>query len=207
MIHNGYNKHIFKKINDKEKIKAVLAKYDIHGSYILYIGRIERKKNTPALIEAFAIAREKNKNIIQKLVLVGDASFGYDETNYMINEYNVDNEVILPGWVEENDLPYIYNGADAYIFPSNYEGFGIPLLQAMACEVPIAASSSSSMPEVVGEAALFFDAYDAYSIARAIDRILTDEILRKNLVKAGLERIENFSWEKCAQETLQVIKN
>jgi glycosyltransferase involved in cell wall biosynthesis len=207
IIHNGYNKSIFKKIEDKEKIKSVLAKYGIYGHYILYIGRIERKKNTPALIEAFAIAREKNKNIRQKLVLVGDASFGYDETNYMINEYAVDNEVILPGWVKEEDLPFFYNGADAYIFPSNYEGFGIPLLQAMACGVPIAASCGTSMPEVVGEAAIFFDSYDAYSIAKAIDKILTDENLRKNLIKNGFTRIENFSWKKCAEETRQLITN
>jgi glycosyltransferase involved in cell wall biosynthesis len=205
VIHNGYNEHIFKKINDENKIKNVLAKYGINDKYILYVGRIERKKNTPALIEAFSIAREKNKNIKQKLVLVGDASYGYDETNYMINEYAVGNEVILPGWVKEEDLPYFYNGADAYIFPSNYEGFGIPLLQAMACGVPIAASCGTSIPEVVGEAAIFFDSYDAYSIAKIIEKILTDEILRKKLVKAGLARIDNFSWEKCAKETWQLI--
>jgi glycosyltransferase involved in cell wall biosynthesis len=205
VIYNGYNKYIFKPIEDCKKIDDVLTNYDISQPYILCVGRIERKKNTPALIEAFGIIKNRNKNIKHKLVLAGDASFGFDETNYMINEYGLGNEVIMPGWVKEEDMPYFYCGAAAFIFPSNYEGFGIPLLQAMACQVPIAASKAASIPEVVGKAALFFDPYNVHSIADAVERILCDDKLRENLIENGAEKIKSFSWQRCAEETLSFI--
>ena len=150
-VHNGYNKYLYKKINNEEEVDKVLEKYDIKKPYLLYIGRLEKKKNTPALIEAFSIAREKNKNIKHRLVLVGDASFGYDEVKYMINEFDLEDEVIMPGWVEENDMPYLYSGAEAFVFPSLYEGFGIPIIQAMACEVPVIASDIASIAEIAGK--------------------------------------------------------
>jgi len=205
VIYNGYNKYLYKQIKDRSKANEVLAKYDIEGSYLLYVGRIEKKKNIPALIEAFAIMRENNKNIKYKLVLVGDASFGYDEANYMIREFGLDNEVLMSGWVPEKDLPYFYNRATAFVFPSNYEGFGIPLIQAMACGVPIVTSRASSIPEVVGDAALFFDASDIRSMAKAIERIMVDVNLRSRLIKLGQERVKDFSWEKCARQTLREI--
>jgi glycosyltransferase involved in cell wall biosynthesis len=205
VIYNGYNKFIFKPILAKEKIDKILINYDISRPYILCVGRIERKKNIPALIEAFGIVKNRNKSLKHKLILVGDASFGFDETNYMIKEYALDNEVIMTGWVKEEHLPYIYSGADAFIFPSNYEGFGIPLLQAMACEVPKAASDAASIPEVVGEAALFFNPYDVHSIADAIEKIIIDERLRSTLKNNGAEKIKYFSWKKCAAETLKEI--
>ncbi len=205
VIHNGYNKYLYKKIEDRNKIKQALVKYDIEDPYLLYVGRLDKKKNTPALVEAFAIMREKNKNIKHKLVLVGDASFGYDEVKYTISEFNLDHEVIMPGWVAETDLPYLYNGATAFVFPTRYEGFGIPLLQAMACHVPIVASWAAPIPEVVNETALLFNPYDINSIAKALERIITDNALRKDLVERGKERIKKFSWEKSAEETLAVI--
>ncbi len=205
VIYNGYNKYLYKQIEDRDKVKEVLAQYDIITPYLLYVGRIEKKKNTPALIEAFAIMRENNKNIKHKLVLVGDASFGYDEVNYMIREFALDSEVLMPGWVPEEDMPYFYNGASAFVFPSNYEGFGIPLIQAMACGVPIVASRVSSIPEVVGEAALFFDVGDVRLIAMALERIIVDIDLRNKLIESGKEKVKNFSWEKCARETLEAI--
>lgn len=207
VIYNGFNKFLYKKIEDKNKIKEVLAKYGISAPYILYIGRLEKKKNTPALIEAFAMTRERNKNIKHKLVLVGDASFGYDEVNYMIEEFLLDNEVIMPGWIEEIDMPYIYSAANVFVFPSLYEGFGIPLLQAMACEVPIVASRSASIPEVTEDAALLFEPLDVNSMSEAMGKIITDGKLREKLISRGRERIKNFSWEKCAQETLAEIEN
>jgi len=205
VIHNGYNEYLYKMIDDRNKIGEVLGKYGIAGPYLLYIGRIEKKKNIPALIEAFAIMREHNKNIRHKLILIGDASYGYDETNYMIEEFGLDKEVIMPGWIPEEEVPYFYSGADAFVFPSRYEGFGIPLLQAMACEVPIAASCVSSIPEIVDEAALPFDPYNVRSMARALEKIIDDRQLREHLIEAGRKRIKNFSWEKCARETLAEI--
>jgi len=205
VVSNGYNNEIYKKIIDQEKIKNTINKYGIKKPYLFYVGRLERKKNTPQLIEAFALLKEKNKNIKHKLVLVGDASFGYDEVKYTINEYALDEDVIMPGWIAEEDMPYLYNGADAFIFPSLYEGFGIPLLQAMACGVPIASSYISSIPEITGDTSLFFNPNNIISMTDAIERIITDNSLREELTKKGYERIKLFSWKKCAQETLEII--
>ena len=206
VIHNGYNKSLYRPVNDKNRIKEVLTRYGIEPPYLLYIGRIEKKKNTPALIEAFAIMRETHKDIRHKLVLVGDASYGYDETNYMVEQFRLSEEVVMPGWVEEEDLPYFYAGATGFIFPSKYEGFGIPLLQAMACEVPIAASWASSIPEVVKDAAWLFDPLNVRSIADALYLIITDRELQDQLVAASRKRIAHFSWEKSARKTLAVIE-
>ena len=142
-----------------------------------------------------------------KLVLVGDASHGYDEVKYMIREFNLENDVIITGWIPEVDMPYIYNGASAFIFPSLYEGFGIPLLQAMACGTPIVASSAGSIPEIAGDAAVLFNPNDVKSMASAISRIILDNELRQNLIKNGFNIVKDFSWEKCARETLFELGN
>ena len=198
---------MYKKINDSEQIKQVIGKYGIKIPYIFYVGRLEKKKNTPALIEAYSIAKEENKEIKHKLVLVGDASHGYDEVKYMIREFDLENDVIITGWIPEVDMPYIYNGASAFIFPSLYEGFGIPLLQAMACGTPIIASDAASIPEIAGDAAVLFNPNDVRLMAVSISKIILDDGLKRKLIKNGFSRVKNFSWEKCARETLsQIIK-
>lgn len=207
VIYNGYNSLLYKKINDEEKIKEVLDKYGIERPYIFYVGRLEKKKNIPALVEAFCLMRGNNKNIKHKLVLIGDAGFGYDEIKYIIREFGFDSEVIMTGWVQEEDLPYIYNGATAFIFPSKYEGFGIPLLQAMSCEVPSAVSSISVLKEVAGGAVLFFDPNDLRSIESAMKNIIADDKLRNSLVARGKERVKGFNWKKCTEETLKEINS
>ncbi len=205
VIHNGYNKHIYNNLKPGAKTDEVLERYGIERPYLLYVGRLDKKKNTPALIEAFAIMRDKNKDIKHKLVLVGDADFGYDDVKYMIEEYLLEDEVIMPGWVEEEDMPFVYRGSDGFVFPSLYEGFGIPLLQAMSCESPITASRAASIPEVAGEAALLFNPRDVEEIADSMEKIIADKRLRDDLIKRGKERVKNFSWEKCARETLETI--
>lgn len=205
VIHNGYNRTIYKRLVDDAASRKVLEKYGITRPYLFYIGRIEHKKNIPALIEAFALLKEKHPELKHKLVLAGNASYGYDETMYMIKEFQLDNEVLMPGWTEEQDLPCIYCGADAFVFPSIYEGFGIPLLQAMACGVPIAASNAASIPEIVGDAALLFDPHDIQSIADAMYKILTDQKIRDELAEKSAIRVKAFSWQKCAEETLALF--
>ena len=156
-----------------------------------------------SLIEAFYLMRKENSDIRHKLLLVGDASFGYDEIKFAMRE---DDEVILPGWVPEEDLPYIYNGAALFVLPSFYEGFGIPLLQSMACGVPIAASDVASIPEVVDGSALLFDPSDIKSMADVMAKIIKNDDVRNELIRNGLERIKDFSWKKCARETLDEIE-
>ncbi len=205
VVPNGYNEFLYKPIDDPAAINKVLAKYGIEPPYIFYIGRIESKKNIPALIEAFAIMKENNPGMKEKLVLAGDAGYGYDETKYMIREFDLVRDVVMPGWVEEDDVPYLYSAASVFVLPSLYEGFGIPLLQAMACGVPIAASEVTSIPEVLGNAGLLFNPNYALSIAEALTKIVSDKKLQARLIEKGLERVKDFSWEKTAGKTLKVI--
>lgn len=206
VIYNGYNKFLFNAIDDS-KTDDILDKYGLEKPYLFYIGRIERKKNIPLLIEAFAIFKERNKNKNFKLVLVGDASHGYDETKYMIHEFELADDVIMPGWIDEVDVPHIFKAASAFVFPSNYEGFGIPLLQAMAASTPIAASDNTSIPEVTDNAALLFNSQHALSIADAMDEIIHNKELRKKLVEKGLKRKASFSWQKTAEDTLKLLNS
>jgi glycosyltransferase involved in cell wall biosynthesis len=205
VIHNGFNNLLFKKIDDHDKIAAVLNKYGIPQPYLLYIGRLEKKKNTPLFLEAFVELKHRHRDLAEKLVLIGDASFGFDEIKYIIHEFGLVNDVVMPGWANEEDIPYIINGATAYILPSLHEGFGITLLQSLACGVPTAASDIPVLREVAGEAAAYFDPHDKEEMAKTMEKVITDEKLRQELITKGIERAKEFSWEKCAQETLNYL--
>jgi len=205
VVHNGYNVELFqKKEMDERKIDAALEAHGIEKPYLFYVGRLEKKKNVGALVEAYVLARHRG-GWSHKLYLVGDASFGYDEIKYLINEFDVANQVLTTGWVSEEHLSYIYHGATAFIFPTKYEGFGIPLLQAMAAGTPVVASRAAAVPEIAGDAALLFDPDDVEDMAEKINKIVTGEALRERLIAAGRERVKQFSWEKCARETLKVF--
>lgn len=205
VIYNGYDRELYRPITDEVAINAVLKKYDIARPFYLYVGRLEKKKNTPELVEAFARLKDDHPEIKHKLVLVGNASYGYDQVNYAIREYALDRDVIMPGWIEEADMPFIYNAAAAFIFPSRYEGFGIPLLEAMACGLPVAASYASSIPEVVGDAGIFFSPDNTREIAQAMFQLISDQELAADLKTKGLERVKRFGLPKCAIDTLDVI--
>jgi glycosyltransferase involved in cell wall biosynthesis len=205
VVHNGFNDALYKKINDSDKVKEVLDKYGLSQPYFLYVGRLEKKKNTPLLIEAFMKFRRNRPGAREKLVLIGDASFGSDEVKYILYEFGMQDEVLMPGWIREEDMPHIFNGASAFIMPSLHEGFGITVLQALACGVPTIVSNIPVLREVAADAALFFDPNDKDEVAAYMEKITTDENLRAELISKGLERAKKFSWEKTAQETLQVL--
>jgi len=205
VIHNGYNNELFSFEPKTEKLSAILETYGIERPYIFYVGRLEKKKNIAKLIEAYALARQ-NFGIKQKLYLIGDASYGYDEIKYLINEFGVDRYVVATGWIEESHLPFIFKGGDAFVFPSKYEGFGIPLLQAMAAGTPIVASNVASIPEIAGDAALYFNPDDAFDMAEKIAKIIQNEETKQSLIKAGITRSQNFSWDNCAKATLELIE-
>ena len=207
VVHNGFNNRLYNDKRDPIKAKAVLEKYDISFPYYLYIGRIEKKKNTPTLIEAMGLLRENHPEIKEKMVLIGDASFGYDEVKYVIEEFNLNTEVIMPGWIEEEDLPYILKAATAFIFPSKHEGFGIPILQALASGVPVAASDIPVFKEIAGDSVLYFDHQDKLSISEAMATLVSDRELRTDLIAKGKKQAAKFSWEQCARDTLEEITN
>jgi len=207
VVHNGYNEELFQVLNlSAEQEEKVMKKYNIIKPYLLYVGRLEKKKNTPALIEALAILRATHPEIKEKLVLIGNASFGFDEARYVIEEYDLNNDVIIPGWVDEEDLPVIYNAASAFVFPTKHEGFGIPVLEAIACGLPTAASDLPVLREIAGEAVLYFNQNDKRDIAAAMARIVSDEELRRRLRAEGQKRSQSFSWRRCAIDTLAELE-
>ncbi len=207
VIHNSYNSDLYKPLPHTQTAQNVIASYGIKQPYIFYVGRLEKKKNIAALVEAFYFFKSQWPELPHKLYLIGDASFGFDDIKYSIHGFRLENDVISTGWVAENDLPYIFSEAAGFVFPSNYEGFGIPLLQAMATETPIAASRAASIPEIAGNAAILFDPSKPREIAEAIHTLVTNEEERKRLVVAGREQIVLFGQDIWAQKMLDLLQS
>lgn len=211
VVRNGYDRERYKLIEDRGVVEQVLQKYNLRQPYILYLGRLELKKNTPGLVQAFGILQHSSRfmphNPELKLLLIGQPGFGFEKVTEAIVESNLHNEIIMLGWVDEADLPYLMAGAKLFVFPSFYEGFGIPVLEAMACGVPVVASDIPALREVAGEAAYFIDSYSPENIAEGISLVLGDEHLQEDLKIHGLARAEDFSWEKCAKETWEVLES
>jgi glycosyltransferase involved in cell wall biosynthesis len=187
-----------------EKTDNVLNKYNIISPYILYVGTLQPRKNITLFIKAFY--KLKRNGIEHKLVVAGGKGWKYKEIYKTINKLKLQKEVIFTGYVEDDDLPYLYNAADLFIYPSLYEGFGLPLLEAMACGCPVITSNTSSLPEVVGDAGIMIDPYNVDALVGAMREVLSNDNLRENMIKRGLERAKMFSWEKTARETLKVYK-
>lgn len=205
VVHNGYQRSLYSPVAATPERHKILEKYGLEEPFFLYVGRLEKKKNTPALVESFSVFKEAHPGDNFKLVLIGNAGFGYDEVKYIIEEYNLTRSVLMPGWVAEEDLPAIFSAATAFIFPSLHEGFGIPVLQAMACGVPALVSDLPVLKEIAGEAALYFNPRDRAAMAAALIAISSSTELHQRLSAQGLIRAQQFSWEQSARETLQVL--
>ncbi len=178
----------------------------IPPDFILYIARLEHPgKNHVMLLEAFARLRA-DTGLPHKLVFVGSRWGGAEVIEARIRELGLEDAVIRPGFVSNETLPVLYAAADVLAFPSLFEGFGIPLLEAMASGTPVCASDVSSIPEVVGDAGILFDPQDPVAIAAALSRILGDPALRERLVALGLERAPRFSWDTAAAEVLEELR-
>ena len=188
----------------EEQVAAALEKYKIHKPYILYVGSLESRKNLPRLLEAYAQLRHWSEQWV--LVIVGARRWKFAPIFETVQRFGLEPYVLFTGFVEEEDLPALYNGADLFVFPSLYEGFGLPVLEAMACGAPVVTSSTSSLPEVAGDAALLVDPYDIEEIAAAMRRVLEDEALGAELRAKGLARAKEFSWERTAGETIAIYE-
>lgn len=193
---------IFKKIEDLNLLKSVKAKYSLPDRYILFVGTLEPRKNLALLLKAFAELK-KTQSIGHKLVIVGRKGWLYSDIFDIIRKEQLLEEIILTGYVEEIDLPAIYSMAEVLVYPSIYEGFGLPPLEAMACGCPVIASNTSSLPEVVGDAGILINPYDVEALKQAILSVIRDDALRNLLRDRGLERAKMFSWEKTAKEVLK----
>ncbi|MDQ3817470.1 MAG: glycosyltransferase family 4 protein [Acidobacteriota bacterium] len=189
------------------EVRRVRERYKIAGDYILAVGSIQPRKNLTRLIHAYSLLRPRRARAkLPKLVLVGKLAWLYGETLRAIREQGIEALTILTGYVPEADLPALYTGALSFVYPSYFEGFGLPPLEAMRCGAPVIAGDRTSLPEVVGDAGLLVDPFDVEALARAIARVIDDHDLRARLREKGLERAGHFSWRATARLTLEAYK-
>lgn len=178
--------------------------YKIDFDYILYIGSFSPRKNILGLIEAFSKIHKKNPQI--KLLIVGKKGKSYETyLNKSIN-LNLKDKVVFTGFIKTHDLPYFYNSCKCFIYPSFYEGFGLPPLEAMSCGVPVISSNLTSMPEILKDAPIYINPFDIEDISEKLNLVLKDSNLRNHLCKISLIHSKNFSWEITSKETLKIIE-
>jgi glycosyltransferase involved in cell wall biosynthesis len=174
--------------------------------YLLFIGRLEERKNICGIIEAFEILKEKYQ-IPHKLILAGGNGYGYKNSKFKIQNSKFRNDIISKGFVSEEEKFDLLKNADIFLFPSFYEGFGLPILEAQAAGVPVVASIEASIPEIAGESAILIDPKKPEQIVEATYKLISDENLRNDIIKKGLENVKRFSWEKCAGEIAKLLVN
>ncbi len=197
----------FRPMKGEIALQRVKKRYELDFPFILSLGTLEPRKNFTGLIEAYALMRGKGQGVGDrglKLVIAGVKGWLYDEIFAKVEELDLENEVIFPGFIADEDLPALYNLAELFVFPSLYEGFGLPPLEAMACGTPVVTSDRPSLPEIVGDAGLMVEATDNQELAKAMERGLTDEYLRREMREKGLKQAEKFTWEAAAGKLLDV---
>lgn len=194
-IHNGFDPEIFQPVRDPAQLERVRQKYHLPRRFILWAGQIESRKNVARLIRAFAQLKDE---IPHSLVMAGEQRWNSSAELRTSRETGVESRIVLPGWITHADLPAVYSLADLFAFPSLYEGFGIPLLEAMACGTPIVTATTCAAPEVTDGAACLVDPLNVDAIAAGMRSALFDQPLRARLVARGLERAKDFSWQRCA---------
>jgi len=203
--HQNYNMNVKSQV---KKIDNFTKKYKIADDYILYTGMWKRHKNILRMMKAFEQYRAKNPDNKIQLVLVGKIDKSEPEVMKEVGRINsiIENAIVTTGYIEEEELPIAYAGAFVYCMPSLSEGFGWPPLEAMACGTPVISSRESCMPEILGKAPLYFDAYNVADIAKKMKTIISDKDIRKDLIKKGLEQVKKYNWDECAKDTLKVYK-
>jgi glycosyltransferase involved in cell wall biosynthesis len=190
--------------------REALARYSLPQHYILYLGGFDRRKNVTRLIQAFArLVEDELIDDSVHLVLAGrlptrNTEFTPDPQR-IVAQLDLDARVIFPGWIAEADKPAIYSGAFAFVFPSMYEGFGLPVVEAMACNVPVITSNAASLPEIVGDAGMTVDPLSVRALSEALALIVNDSQLRQHMAEASGDRASQFSWTRTAQATLDVF--
>ena len=200
VVYEGYNKELFKP-QKGDTLNITLKQFGLKNQeYFLFVGTIQPRKNLARLIEAFAAL-----NNPPKLILAGSKGWLSDEIYELPKKLGIEDSVKFLGYVPDEKLPALYSGAKAFLFPSLFEGFGLPVLEAMACGCPVLTSNISSLPEVAGKAAILVNPYSVEEIAQGIEEIKTQDT-RNKLIKSGFEHVKKFSWEKAARETLLVLE-
>jgi glycosyltransferase involved in cell wall biosynthesis len=192
----------FTRVADCAHLHAVRAKYNLPAEYILYVGHLEPRKNLLRLVQAYRLLHEQDRSV-PPLVILGREDFGFQPILDFVRDTGLNEQILFTGFVAEEDLTAAYTLARVLAFPSLHEGFGIPVLEAMACEVPVLTSNTSALPEVAGDAAVLVDPWSVDSIAQGLTSLLNDEQLRTKLIARGLARVAHFSPERSAQQMLE----
>jgi glycosyltransferase involved in cell wall biosynthesis len=204
VIYEGVNE-TFKIITDDQKKREIAEKYQLPAKFILYVGTYLPHKNLETLLHAYH-ALKQTRRISHALVLAGKKGRNFETISNLISKLDLTEDVKTVGFVPEEDLPYLYNLSDLFVFPSLYEGFGLPLLEAMACGVPVIAANTSCLPEIGGDAAIYFSAKNSLELSDVLEKVIKDKDLRHKIITNGFRRIHQFSWRKMAEKTLQVYE-
>lgn len=202
VVHSGVDE-LLQPVRDRAAIDDLCRRLGIPGPYVLHVGSLQPRKNLPRLVEAFSRVRDEVAGL--SLVLAGRPGWNYQHLLDRIAHLGLEDRVLLPGYVPDADLPTLYSGASVYAFPSLYEGFGFPALEAMACGTPVVCSNVSSLPELVGDAALTFAPTDVAGMAATLRVALADPAIRRRLVTSGADRAAMFSWAAAARQTMEVL--
>lgn len=205
VIYHGFDKEKFRPATEKEK--EMVLPHGIEPPYIFFVGRVELKKNVDGIIEAYRLLREE-KSVKHKLVLAGRPGWGYEQIKEKINSLSeeIRNDVIELGYVSDRNYPLLLKRADALFFPSWFEGFGLPVLEAMAAGVPVVASSQTALPEIAGNGAILVKPSKPLEMAAALSKLIHKTDFRKSMILKGRVRANSFSWRRAARETLAVLE-
>ena len=195
----------FRRVDDPAALAAVRRKHGLDGDYLLFVGTLEPRKDLPTLLRAFGRIRPGFPGLT--LAMAGRPGWLCDEVYATARELGLEQAARFLGGVAPDDLAALYSGATAFVLPSLYEGFGMPVLESMACGTAVVCSNTSSLPEVAGDAALLFPPGDVDALAEALQRVITDETLRGELSRRGLARVARFSWADTARRTLAVYES
>jgi glycosyltransferase involved in cell wall biosynthesis len=193
-------------VTDPQVVAAAKVKYNISGEYFLYLGTLQPRKNLVRLVDAFHSAIDSLPNESLKLVIAGRQGWLYADIFERVQQLGLAGRVLFPGFIAEADKPALLSGALAYVCPSLYEGFGLPVLEAMACGAPVLTSNVSSLPEVAGPAALLVDPHDTTQISAGLVQLAANTDLRHRLVEQGFRQILQFSWSQAAAQVLEILE-
>ena len=194
----------FRKIDDTGQLQRIRAKYQLPEHFILYVGLVEPRKNLPGLINSYKDL--VGEGIDHDLVIVGRSGWSSGAVFSQVEALGLNQRVRFTGYVDQHDLPLVYNLASLFVYPTRYEGFGLPVLEALACGTPVITTNASSLPEIVGDAGILIPPDDAGALLKAMHRVLEDPELMADLSARGMKRAKGFTWERTALQTRQVYR-